>query len=445
MVVTMTTIAFLSLFFGLIRGPYPVELAVNGPVAAVELVVDGKSVQTLQAPPWKTRIDFGPDLLPHEIVARALDAKGAEIARAEEWANLPHPLAKVDIVLEEGKLGPPKAARVVWKDLKGEEPSAVLLLFDGVPVPLDATGRGALPAHDLKSLHVLTAEVVVPPGRSLRREIAYGGEYGSEVSTELTAVPVRVRQGKLPPAAQLGGWFTAAGSPLPVDAVEEGPAQLYVVRSPGAQAALWQTAGMEAGPKALRYLNLWDWTKLGKDDVVRFVDPYTQRFEADGELSDLFPISADFKTQHNNLLALLLHNNGPRPALGIKIRFADAVAVAAQEAVTENRRRAVLLVLTAAEKDQSNFDLATVRRYLAALHVPLFVWCLGEPEPGSAAATWGKVDILKRDAHLRPAFVEVRDALAAQRIVMVDGRILPQSIALSPVAAKTLELIGATP
>ena len=35
--------------------------------------------------------------------------------------------------------------------------------------------------------------------------------------------------------------------------------------------------------------------------------------------------------------------------------------------------------------------------------------------------------------------------LAAQRIVMVDGRILPQSIALSPVAAKTLELIGATP
>jgi hypothetical protein len=30
---------------------------------------------TLQAPPWKTAIDFGPDLLPHEIVARALDAK----------------------------------------------------------------------------------------------------------------------------------------------------------------------------------------------------------------------------------------------------------------------------------------------------------------------------------------------------------------------------------
>ena len=54
----------------------------------------------------------------------------------------------------------------------------------------------------------------------------------------------------------------------------------------------------------------------------------------------------------------------------------------------------------------------------------------------------------------RPCLVEtgtapsapiVRDALASQRIVMVDGRILPQSIALSPAAAKALELVGATP
>jgi hypothetical protein len=120
------------------------------------------------------------------------------------------------------------------------------------------------------------------------------------------------------------------------------------------------------------------------------------------------------------------------------------VAVAAQEAVTENRRRAVLLVLTSGEKDQSLFDPATVRRYLAALHVPLFVWCIGDPEPGSPAAAWAKVSILKRDADLRPAFVDVRDALASQRIVMVDGRILPQSIALSPKAVG-VELVGGSP
>src|SRR6478609_216077 len=102
------TIAFLSLFFGLIRGPYPVELAVNGPAAGVELLVDGRGVQKLQGPPWKTAVDFGPDLLPHQIVARALDAGGREIARAEEWVNLPHPLTKVEIVLEADRSGPPK-------------------------------------------------------------------------------------------------------------------------------------------------------------------------------------------------------------------------------------------------------------------------------------------------------------------------------------------------
>jgi hypothetical protein len=138
------TIAFLSLFFGLIRGPYPVELAVNGPAAGVELLVDGRSVQKLQGPPWKTAVDFGPGILPHQIVARALDAQGHEIARAEEWANLPHPLTKVEILLERERLETPRAAKIVWTDLKGEKPSARLLAFDGLPLTLDADGRAGV-------------------------------------------------------------------------------------------------------------------------------------------------------------------------------------------------------------------------------------------------------------------------------------------------------------
>ncbi len=35
------TISFLTLFFGLIAGPFPVEVAVSGPVAVIELAVDG--------------------------------------------------------------------------------------------------------------------------------------------------------------------------------------------------------------------------------------------------------------------------------------------------------------------------------------------------------------------------------------------------------------------
>src|SRR3954463_2065959 len=127
------TIAFLSLFFGLIAGPYPVALTVSGPVFAVELFVDGRCVPKLQGPPWKAEIVLGQDLQPHEIVARALDARGNEIARAQEWATLPHSLAKVEVILEREKLGAPKAAKMVWTDLKGEEPAARLLTFDGVP------------------------------------------------------------------------------------------------------------------------------------------------------------------------------------------------------------------------------------------------------------------------------------------------------------------------
>jgi hypothetical protein len=435
----MTTIAFLSLFFGLIRGPYPVELAVNGPAAAVELLVDGRSVRTLQAPPWKTEIDLGPDLQPHEILARALDSEGHEIGRAQEWANLPHSLAKVEIVLEMDKLGPPKAARVVWTNLHGEKPTAISLVLDGLPVALDASGRAPLPAQDLASLHVLTAEVTFPSRRPVRREIAYGGEYGSEVSTELTAVPVRVRRGDLPPPQKLTGWLTSGGKPLPVAAVEQGPKQLYVIAAPGTTEALADIVSR----KRTRW-NIADAMKLGPEDRIRFVLPFSQRFAGSGEQTDLFDISPEIETSRAGLLSLLITSRGARGQKGTPMRAADAAAVAGLEAVTENRRRAILLVLPGGAKDQSRFDPAIVRRYLAALHVPLFIWSLGKPEPGSAAAAWGKVAVMTGLSDLQRAYLDLRDNLDSQRILLVDGRILPQSIALSP-KASGLELAGGSP
>jgi hypothetical protein len=439
------TIAFLSLFFGLITGPYPVELSVHGPVAAVELLMDGRSVRTLQGPPWKTEIDFGQDLQPHEIVARALDAGGKEIARVQEWANLPHPLSKVDIALEEDPLGPPKAAKVLWTDLKGEKPGTRSLTFDGAPVTLDPAGRAILPPHNLASLHLLEAKVAVPSGRSARKEIAYGGEYGSEVSTELTAVPVRTEGGKLPPARQLSEWLTAGGRPLPVAAVEEGPAQLYVVRSPGTPDALLDIVGATAKDdfKMVTISNIWAPLKLGKESAVRIVYPFTRRYEGSGELlTDLFTVTTDLDTRVQGLPWVLLTGNRVRLRPGARLRFADAVAVAGLEATTENRRRAVLLVLSAKEKEQSRYVPATVRRYLAALRVPLVVWCLGEPEPGSAAAAWGKVEVLKNERELERAVGALRKLLESERILMVDGLHLPQSITLSS-QASGVELAGA--
>jgi hypothetical protein len=434
------TIAFLSLFFGLITGPYPVELSVTGPVDGVEILLDGQSIAQLDGPPWNTKVDFGRDLLPHQVVARALDAEGREVGRAQAWVNLPNPLTKAEILPEGGPGGAPHSARVVWTNLTGEKPRSVSLSFDGLPVPLDAEGRAALPPHDLKTLHVLSAEVEFSPRQVVRKDIAYGGEFGSEVSTELTAVPVRLRQGKLPPPGKLGGWFTAAGQPLSVAAVEEGPAQLFVVRAPEPR-----EIAARLGTKMIRVKRGNHRTeKLGKEHVVRFVFPVPLRYEAPGELSDLFDISTPFKVPRSGFAALVEQVDRrllPGATVVPEKRIADAVAVAGLAAITENRQRAVLLVLTGHEKDDSLRDPATVRKFLDAIRVPLFVWCLEKPAPGSPLAAWGDCEEVLEGHTYTQAVGEIRRELDSQRIVLVDGRHLPQSIALTP-AAGQVELVG---
>jgi hypothetical protein len=426
------SIAFLTLFFGLISGPYPVELTVDGPAAAVEVRIDGHTAARIPGPPWKATVDFGTDLLPHEIVAQALDARGGELGRTAEWVNLPQPLAKVEIALERGGGGPPKAARVLWRNLAGDDLRAVSLAFDGLPVKLDEGGRGLLPAHDLKSVHVLTAEVDFKPDKSVRREVAYGGEYGSEVSTELTGVPVHSHSRRLPAPAQLGGWLTAEGKPLAVDAVEEGPGKLYVVYvCSGFELA--EKIGRKGAPPRFEM-------RLGREDQIHLLPARPQRIASSGAVSDLFQISPPIDYAAGGLPWVLVRN--PMPT-SITPRIADAVASAGLAAMNGNRRRAVLLLLSGSEKDASRYDVARVRRFLAALRVPLFAWSLGDPQPGSTAAAWGAVDI-SLPQHLFAAAERIREELDSQRILMVDGRHLPQSIALTP-AAQGIELAGVAP
>jgi hypothetical protein len=424
------TLAFLSLFFGLISGPCPVELSVDGPAAAVEILVDGKSAGRIAGPPWQSSVDFGPDLLPHQIAARALDAQGRELARTEEWVNLPHPLAKLDIVLERQGNGPPRAAKLSWKNLAGEKLGSASLSFDGLPVKLDKDGRGALPPHDLSKIHLLTARADFLPYRSVSRELVYGGEYGSEVATELTGVPVRVTAGKLPPAGQLGGWLAAEGKPLTVNAVEEGPAQLFVVAA---------VSGKDLDSKVSKLQKL-TWRLLAAGDEVLFVSPSPQRVASSNERSDLFPISQPARIQLDGATDLFQSLRKIKLPEGTSFRAADAVASAGLAALSQNRRRAVLLVLSGDQEDESLYDPATVRRFLAALRVPLYVWYLGAPKPGSAAAAWGAEEMVQTWQAAAGA-KRIRQELDSQRIVMVDGRHLPQSIALTPKAVG-VELVG---
>jgi hypothetical protein len=81
----------------------------------------------LQAPPWRTTIDFGAGLAPQELVAVGLDAGGREVGRASQVINLPRPVAEAEIVLQHDTAGTPAGAEVSWRHLLNQQPKHMTL------------------------------------------------------------------------------------------------------------------------------------------------------------------------------------------------------------------------------------------------------------------------------------------------------------------------------
>ena len=166
-------IAFLTLFLGLVRGVQPVALDASPGVAAVELVLDGhpagRIAGRLAASPWTGKVDFGPALLPHHLEARALDASGRELARAEQWVNVARQQAEVEVLPLGGKPGQPEALRLAWESLTGGAPKAIHLSVDGMALAVDAQGTAKLPALAPGAPHVVSAELEFDHGRGARR------------------------------------------------------------------------------------------------------------------------------------------------------------------------------------------------------------------------------------------------------------------------------------
>lgn len=430
----MVHIAFLTLFLGLTSGVQPFELSLAGHAAKVEIVLDGTAVLRLGGPPWKGKIDLGADLLPHELVARALDAEGREIASARQWINLPRPPAEVELVLEGGRAGAPERVRLTWERLTQDPPLSGSLSLDGQPLQLDPAGRATLPRYDPGSAHVLTAEVLFPSHVVARKDLIFGGE-GGETYTELTAVPVRMDKGRrVPTAAELQGWFVdGKGSPLNVTAVENGPGELYLVRVPSTdyvknQLGVGRSTKLQPMPPMV----------LGKEDLIRMVSPWSRAYVGGNARSDLFDLSPRSPSRYGltvHLLDAFFKRDGSEV-----LRPADAVAVAGLHAMAGGRRRVLVLVLDAQSGDESLYPPASVRRYLSAIRVPLHVWSLDRDV--SSMKAWGDVQDASNAAALDTAFRKAAVDLERQRVVLIEGRHLPQSIHLSPKAAG-IEIVAA--
>jgi hypothetical protein len=426
-------IAFVTLLLGLISGVYPIEVTVGGNVAAVEYILDGAQVARIEGPPWIARVDLGPDLRPRILTARALDAEGREVAQVTQWLNLPRPPAEVEIVLENGPEGP-AAAHLTWQSVSGVQPVSVGLTLDGDPLTVEGkngAARAPLPSRDVKSLHVLSAELWFPPGVTARKDVVFGGEYGSEVSTELTAVPVRVRKGaSLPELEGLQGWLSAEDQLLTAAAVEDGPGKVVFVQVPHGSTVL-----REILPGRRRQsLDLFkNDLRLGDDDRVRFLSLSPSSYRDSKIPSQLFDMSTELTSRDGGVLWFLTKKRMLARPDKERLRIADAVAVAGLQAAAENHRRAVVLVLGDQASDASRYDPVTVRRYLESIRVPLFVWSLYGPD-APAARAWGQVEDISTLEKLGKAVNRLRAEMASQTIVWVEGRHLPQSISLTPEA-----------
>lgn len=429
-------IAFVTLLLGLISGVYPIEVKVGSAVTAVEYRLDGVLVERRDGPPWVARVDLGNGLQPRVLSVHAFDAGGQEIAHATQWLNLPRPPAEVDIVLEKDVEGRPRAAQLTWQSVNGVRPASIGLTLDGELLKVDINGRAALPAVDLKTLHVLTAELWFPPGVLARRDVAFGGEYGSDVATELTAMPVRLRsRAALPAPAGLQDWFTAGGRPASAVAVEDGPGKVILVRVPSAKEVLDK---LVAPNRRTTLPALRSRMRLGEEDSVRFLSLASNSFKSSKIPAELFDMSHELKAAAGGLFWLLANSRSPKETHAPALRIADAVAVAGLQATADNRRRAVVLVLGGTVADSSHYSPETVRRYLESVHVPVFIWYLyGAQTPGAQSWSGGE-DISTLD-RLEQAVTRLRTALDSQRIVWLDGRHLPQSIALTP-AARDVDL-----
>jgi hypothetical protein len=423
-----------------------IELAVDHRVESVELRLDGRTIEVLHGEPWVFECDFGRALLPHHLEAIARDGEGREIDRALQRVNLPREAAEATLKLQGGENGY-TGAELTWRAADESEPQEIQVRFDGELLAVEGN-RVSLPPHDRKQVHVLAAEVLFHDQMRAQVEVAFGGEYGEEVSTELTAVPLVLDGAKaLPAAAEVESWLRIGGQPSRVVAVERGPREVVLVRDDASTVTLRslgrQTSG--TGPRRTQSASRMS-AGLALKDTLRLIGTHPTLVPVKGGGSTaLFPQSANVNG-HNSGLGWALTNLFFRPSgseEGAEL-LAEAVSVAGLCAAASNRARGVILVRSTESPPPpaGSLEPANVRGFLAALRVPLFYWIVGPAREGGADA-WGDAVPVRGWGGVHGAVGDLIEALRPQFLVWVGGLHRPSDVTLAPDAPAGLRLAGA--
>jgi len=423
-------IEFVTILVALVTGPHPVELAVGRGVATVELRLDGRSVAVLAGAPWRSVVDFGPRVEPHELVAVALGEDGTEVGRCRQLVNLPRQAIEGDFVVERDERGTPRRARLVVGTSSGLWPSLVRVSLDGRELPGGREGEWVeLPPMGRSGPHLLTAQMWLPDGETARVDLALGITWGGEAVSELTAVPVELEPGAPPLTVARAPRLRSGGAPLEVAAVERPGSRLLVVRDRRSLAFLRALGERQARLDRARPRSdeLLQPVTLGPDDPgLRLVVPLPTRVGQGRLPVDLFPITGWYRLRAGLLPWVVTHLEGADRA---GQRLADAVAVAGLRAAAGATPRAVILVVDSVPEDASGQDPDVVRRYLELIRVPLRVWSTDGSQ--RQLEGWGAVEDVSSRRKLRRAAERLEDLLARQRIVWVHGQHVPGSIQLA--------------
>jgi hypothetical protein len=428
-------ISFASLFVGLVLGIVDVQLLVGGGVDRVELILDGRRVAELREP-FETSLDLGCEPAPHELVAVAYDAHGNELDRARQWVNRPRPAAEASLVLEEGRGGRGRFARLTWRALVGETPDSVTVSLDGAPFPVSDPSRIELPPFEPSRVHVLRIVLDFGKGITASSELVFGGSAKADAQTELTAVVVELGKGAtLPEAGELAGWFEADGSFLEVGAVESGGADVVFVAEGSARQELRR--GLEAYIYSRRRQPMLRLPLAGRDpdEDLRlcFLWPVARTTPQAGMVANVYPMTRWFGRGRLSVDRIVADRLEWPPWEREVQRIADAVAVAGLTAARDGRRRAVVLLLGPGAKDGSRLSPDEAARFLARLGVPLHVWSIGarrSPE----AERWGHGKAVLVDRGIGLELEKLLEILDRHRVFWVEGAHLPQDVSLTPLA-----------
>ena len=387
----LAELVFVTRLLGLMSGTRAIEARVDPAVHSVEILLDGQRADLLRAAPWRTKIDFGVELAPHELTAVARDAEGRELARDTQLVNVPRPQAEIGVMFRRDR------ADITWQHIGGVMPKKMTVKLNNKTLASTLTRSVKLPALAPEALNVLSINLQFEDGATAQRDVVFGG-FSEEMPAELTATIVRERAGK----KDRENCFRIAGRPVVASEVETGDAAVLIVRAgypPGDQYRRRNQSRARVAESAFTMPRT----------SLRFIWPVA----AGAGNSDLF-MTSDYWDAARGVRFLVTSVEGAR---GLTLRFADAVAVAGTEALREPRRRAIVLLLNG-EEDQSRYRADVVRRYLERIGVPFFVWSLAGSRKHPA---WGEVQDVSTNERLQEAVRRLRGELDQQRVAWLPA------------------------